>query len=572
MVGAIIGDLAAWTWEHDKNMFYKKLVMPEAVHSHLCEDILLTANLLMRQRDMDYKTYRSHFKSINQTATILRAIAIGWLYDTEQETHSAYQNYCLSFDKEDWYAGAFMCLLIFALRHGASKKEAVLVEHIAPFKDMINDWKNKSSILGILMRAWEAFRSSFDFGSALHNAMLLSGDHHVNAIFVGALADAMYGCDRYFVKSKYGEGCILNCYKYVSEEIMQLYRSQRTFFPKNCAATNVEKHQWHDVANPYKDKIITPELHRRILKAFQPCFDYRFGFYLDDGFVYVYRSGWVLQRFNLVSQGDGTYRIANLQSSECISESDNPIKEALYAVEYRWDLVSEEKTNCKNTYNLPNRQAFFGISRHRIGIDGNGVTTLVTFMGCPYKCKYCLNERCHAPVFEEYGTTPRNGILLLSPQELYDKVKIDNIYFQATKGGICFGGGEPLLHSEFIKEFREICGSKWKITVETALACSWADINLLAPIIDHWIVDIKDMNPSIKAQYTGMPESSLVSLNLLKGNGITQNVTVKVPHIPEYNTDKDVTKSIEQIRGLGFKDIVECQYIKFNGNNKNNVI
>ena len=568
MVGAIIGDLAAWTWEHDKNAFYKKLIMPEAIPSHLCEEMLLTANFLMRQKDMDYETYSRHFKSTNQTATILRAITIGWLYDTEQETRSAYQNYCLSDDKEDWYAGAFMCLLIFALRHGSSKKEAASVKHIAPFEDMIDDWKNKDSILGTLMRAWEAFRSSFDFGSALHNAMLLSGDHHVNAIFVGALADAMYGCGWYFVKSKYGDGCALNCYKYVPKEIMQLHRDKRTFFPKNCAAANVEKHQWHDVPNPYKDKIITPELHRRILKAFQPCFDYRFGFYLDDGFVYVYRSGWVLQRFRLVYQGDGSYRITTLQSSECVSESDNPIKEALYAVEYRWDLVSEEKNSCKKTGNLTNRQAFFGISRHRIGIDGNGVTTLVTFMGCPYKCKYCLNERCHGPVFEEDGTTPRNGILLLSPQELYDKVKIDNIYFQATKGGICFGGGEPLLHSDFIKEFREICGNKWKITVETALACSWADINLLAPIVDHWIVDIKEMNPNIKSNYTGMPISSLASLNLLKGNGITQNVTVKVPHIPEYNTDKDVAKSIEQIRALGFKNIVECQYLKFNGKNK----
>ena len=109
MVGAIIGDLAAWTWEHDKNSFYKKLIMAEAVHSHLCEEMLLTANLLMRQKDMDYETYSRHFKSTNQTATILRAITIGWLYDTEQETRSAYQNYCLSDDKEDWYAGAFMC-------------------------------------------------------------------------------------------------------------------------------------------------------------------------------------------------------------------------------------------------------------------------------------------------------------------------------------------------------------------------------------------------------------------------------------------------------------------------------
>lgn len=45
----------------------------------------------------------------------------------------------------------------------------------------------------------------------------------------------------------------------------------------------------------------------------------------------------------------------------------------------------------------------FGISRHRMGIDGNGVTTLVAFMGCPLKCRYCLNDQCHAPIYENDG-------------------------------------------------------------------------------------------------------------------------------------------------------------------------
>lgn len=30
MVGAVIGDLAAWTWEHDREWFYKQLVSPRA--------------------------------------------------------------------------------------------------------------------------------------------------------------------------------------------------------------------------------------------------------------------------------------------------------------------------------------------------------------------------------------------------------------------------------------------------------------------------------------------------------------------------------------------------------------
>ena len=50
-----------------------------------------------------------------------------------------------------------------------------------------------------------------------------------------------------------------------------------------------------------------------------------------------------------------------------------------------------------------------GISRHRIGVDGKGVTTLVAFHGCPLDCKYCLNPQCH----DDSGK-----IKTLSPQQL----------------------------------------------------------------------------------------------------------------------------------------------------------
>lgn len=79
----------------------------------------------------------------------------------------------------------------------------------------------------------------------------------------------------------------------------------------------------------------------------------------------------------------------------------------------------------------------FAIDRLRLGTDGHGITTLVCFMDCPLNCAYCLNDRCHGEVFESDGVTPRRGIMMLTPQELYDRVKIDNIYFQATDGGIC---------------------------------------------------------------------------------------------------------------------------------------
>lgn len=569
MNGAILGDLAAWTWEQDKDLFFRKLVSSEASPSKMMKEMLLMVDTLALVRGSDIKVHESLGMRISPEATVLRAIAIGWLYDTEAETASAYQEYGFTYDKEDWYAGAFMWKLIFALRHGASKKDALMVENVSSFKGFVEDisWNEQSSILGVLIRAWGAFYSSYDFGSALHRAMELPGDRHLNGILVGALADAMYGSDRYMVKAKYGKGCSLTGLVNVPSRFQALYRAGRTFFAKNCAMTNVERHVWKDVANPYGDKIISRELRRRILKAFQPTFDDRYGFYLDDGYIYVYRSCRVLNRFRLVSVSDGTYRIMDLQASEEAGYQLGAIQEALYSVEYRWNMVSGEQVFDR----LPGfdklQQPFFGLSRLRMGIDGRGVTTLVTFMGCQLRCKYCLNERCHGKVYEDDGATPCKGILMLTPQQLYDIVKKDNIYFQATGGGVCFGGGEPLEHPEFIMEFRKLCGTRWKITVETALACHPHNIELLAPIVDHWIVDIKDMNPRIREKYTGRVGDSAHQLCYLKQYGIVDNVTIRVPHIPGFNTDEDVKRSIEQVKILGFKDIQEFEYLVLTENN-----
>ncbi len=39
----------------------------------------------------------------------------------------------------------------------------------------------------------------------------------------------------------------------------------------------------------------------------------------------------------------------------------------------------------------PDRAKIIGISRHRLSTDGDGVTTLVAFHGCPLRDLYCLN-------------------------------------------------------------------------------------------------------------------------------------------------------------------------------------
>lgn len=209
------------------------------------------------------------------------------------------------------------------------------------------------------------------------------------------------------------------------------------------------------------------------------------------------------------------------------------------------------------------KASIFAIDRLRMGTDGHGVTTLVCFMGCPLNCVYCLNDGCHNDVFESDSVASRRNIMMLTPQELYDRVKIDNIYFQATGGGICFGGGEPTLYSDFIVEFRKLCGDSWKITVETALhGCAYSTIEYLASVIDKWIVDVKDMNDSIYRQYTDRQSHILQSLTCLEKLNLMDKVTVKVPLIPDYNTEDDVNESIEKLRRRGFSHIETIRYIK----------
>ena len=205
----------------------------------------------------------------------------------------------------------------------------------------------------------------------------------------------------------------------------------------------------------------------------------------------------------------------------------------------------------------------FAISRLRMGTDGYGITTLVTFMGCPLKCKYCLNKKCHEPIYETDDKTLHKGIMMLTPQELYDLVKIDNIYFQSTGGGICFGGGEPTLYKDFIVEFKKICGDKWKITLETCLRCSYDTIKDLSDVVDHWIVDVKSMNPFIYQEYTGVMSGVLQHLSSIQKLVPEEKITVKVPHIPGFNDDEDLDSDINEIKEwFGFRKVYKVEYKK----------
>jgi pyruvate formate lyase activating enzyme len=182
------------------------------------------------------------------------------------------------------------------------------------------------------------------------------------------------------------------------------------------------------------------------------------------------------------------------------------------------------------------------IARHRLGIDGQGVTTLVAGASCPLHCAYCINKEI----------LNKGKVIPVSAQELYDKVKIDDLYYKATGGGITFGGGESLLHADFYSDFRSVCSDNWNLSVETSLAVPKNLVELAIQSIDDFIVDCKDMHPDIYNQYTGGNfELMYENLCFLLDSIGPDRIVVRVPLIPNYNTTDIQKDSVEKLKALG---------------------
>lgn len=210
---------------------------------------------------------------------------------------------------------------------------------------------------------------------------------------------------------------------------------------------------------------------------------------------------------------------------------------------------------------MPNTELtgkLIGIARHRMAVDGEGVTTLVAFHGCPLRCKYCLNPQ---------SITNDTMCMERTVEELIDEVRIDQLYFLATGGGVTFGGGEPLLHSEYIKAFCEQCPKEWRITIETSLNVPRGNIELVLPYAKEWFIDIKDMNPEIYKAYSGTGNERIIdNLKWIASEHaeLLPSITLRLPHIPDYNTEDDINNSQAYLETLGYHKFDRFEYILLN--------
>lgn len=372
MVGAIIADLAAWTWEHDRNCFYERLVSPEAKLSGygllpivmwpmineggsiLKHRLYMTcgkalAHSLSAGIDVSEEWHRwgltDYAKAIHfdlKIALIISAIIDSGFLSEERQSHLDWTSFFHG-GKQEYYAGYIMRMLRL-LNTGKTKEEAIedipsaVVNYYSSGTD--HKWRD---LLEYTTFAWRCFYYSWDFTSALHNAAKCNGNRHLAMMLTGAFAESMYGCSYSMTKEKFGGRYefiefpqnICNGYRETLINVRRFNFDNRFFFKKNDAMTNVERHKWTTVENPYADKIIDFDFRNKMMKAYLTSWEQRYGLYLDNGWFYVYRSHSLLLRYKLSIQTDNTYRITNLQISNDNHAQVGDLVDVFYSLERR---------------------------------------------------------------------------------------------------------------------------------------------------------------------------------------------------------------------------------------------
>lgn len=198
MLGAFIGDMAAWTYENDHDVFEEYLVSDKAMPSGYMFNMICVQELfgLLGSRfTCNSEYFQNFFNNLNAIDVILQAILIAWIFNSKKimldilETHLVYHN------QDEKTCVSLLTKVIYAMRNLATKKETLALEHDGrTISDYVDKEVGKTTLCGKFASAFAIFMKANDFSEAIRMSMKLPGDRHFNAILVGAIADAMYDC------------------------------------------------------------------------------------------------------------------------------------------------------------------------------------------------------------------------------------------------------------------------------------------------------------------------------------------------------------------------------------------
>jgi pyruvate formate lyase activating enzyme len=231
--------------------------------------------------------------------------------------------------------------------------------------------------------------------------------------------------------------------------------------------------------------------------------------------------------------------------------------------------------------------------------DGPGIRTVVFLKGCGLECRWCSNPEC-IPPHPEVGffktlctkcgkcaevcpegalnykegefpyidrkkctgcdicssACPYQALVLygktMTADEVFDAVKRDKMFYEASGGGVTVSGGEALLQPKFVGDLFDKCHRDGIQTcIETSGCASESALRKVLPDTDYVLYDLKHMNSEKHRQYTGQPNGLILSnAEIVAASGV--ETLFRMPLIPGINDDaQNIKETAAFLNGLG---------------------
>ncbi|MDP3582379.1 MAG: glycyl-radical enzyme activating protein [Ignavibacteria bacterium] len=220
----------------------------------------------------------------------------------------------------------------------------------------------------------------------------------------------------------------------------------------------------------------------------------------------------------------------------------------------------------------------FDIKKYSVN-DGPGIRTTVFLKGCPLVCSWCHNPESQRNEPEEIENcsfrwnlhadhSKKNTVgAKILIDEVIREIEKDRMFYEESKGGVTFSGGEPMLQLDFLSSVLTECRARDIHTaIDTTGYAPYTDFEKIYDSTNIFLYDLKLMDDELHYEYCGV-SNKLIHENLRKLTERGRKVILRIPVIPTITaTEKNISSMIEFISSL--KNICEIDLLPFHNTAK----
>ncbi len=192
--------------------------------------------------------------------------------------------------------------------------------------------------------------------------------------------------------------------------------------------------------------------------------------------------------------------------------------------------------------------------------DGDGIRTIVFLKGCVLRCRWCCNPESQEYAIQTMKAAGEEKTIGqdVTVEEVMKTVEQDRPYYYRSGGGLTLSGGESLCQPAFARDLLRAAKETGINTAMESMGCAkYGVIEDILPYLDHYLLDIKHMNPVKHKEFTGAGnELMLENAKKIAASGQTR-LSIRIPVIPGFND------TVEEIRAIaGFAKELRDRYAK----------